>query len=118
MSRNLRNRVTEDVRNFKNLARAIILNGGEMPPTRPSQDEMGPDQIKAYLDSLDRLVQTVLPRGSHYVLVMASPTGKVNWVTRLSEASAADLLRQLAAFVATPADDSPREQTKANEERS
>jgi hypothetical protein len=69
---------------------------------RPKLEEIAPEQLKKYLGSLDRLVQSVLPQDSYYVLAMVSRTGKVNWVSTLNEKSVASLMRQLGDFIDPP----------------
>jgi hypothetical protein len=97
-----------------------LLNGHQPQPAeavvlRPSQDDMGEEKVRQYLNSIDRLLQTVLPRDSQYVLVLASPKGKVNWVTTLAEKSAANLLGQLARHIDPPAPTPAEAQTPSED---
>jgi hypothetical protein len=71
-----------------------LLKGVDVP--RPSQDEMSEEQLRICLDAIGELLQTVLPRGSRYVLALASPRGQVSYVITLPEKSAASLLRELS----------------------
>jgi len=66
---------------------------------RRTMQEMNAVEIQQYLDTAGQMTQNIMPAGSCYCLVIASPGGRVDYITTLPAGPTAAMLRDLAAHI-------------------
>ena len=66
---------------------------------RLSLAELSEQRVQDYMRLAGEATQTVMPRDGRYILIIASPPGRVDWVTTLPDSAAAAVLRDLAQHI-------------------
>jgi len=78
-------------------------NAATRPPlavrNRRELREMNAVEIQQYLNAAGQMTQEIMPAGSRFVLAIASPGGRVDYITTLPDKVTAAVLRDLSAHI-------------------